>query len=131
LHGGHRPVEARAVVADDREVVAPLEAQLGQAAGERGNVLQDCQMPRSFSRTAILSGRRWPWKNNNRGKVSCDWRADACPADSDMNVSSVFAPVRVARRVFYSCGADARPSGASKLAPTLRSKLCGPAITDR
>ena len=39
LHGGHRPVQPRPVVADDREVVAALEALRGQAAGERADLV--------------------------------------------------------------------------------------------
>jgi hypothetical protein len=51
--GAHRPVQARPVVADDGQVVAALEAQLGQAAGNGAHFLatcdqvQVCQMPAS------------------------------------------------------------------------------------
>ncbi len=41
LHRGHRPVQARAVVADDREVHPALEAQRREAAGQRAHFLRD------------------------------------------------------------------------------------------
>ena len=41
LRRGHGPIQPRPVVADDREVVAALEADLSQAAGERAHFVRD------------------------------------------------------------------------------------------
>jgi hypothetical protein len=63
LRGAHRPVQARPVVTDDRQVVAALEAEFArpQAMARTSSAtwlqFQVCQMPRYFSRVAGRSPR--------------------------------------------------------------------------
>jgi hypothetical protein len=49
LRRAHRPVKARPVVTDDRQVVAALEAEFGQTAGHGAHFLRHL---RSSSRSA-------------------------------------------------------------------------------
>jgi hypothetical protein len=59
LRGGHRPVEPGPVVADDREVHPALEAERGEAAGERAHFLADLRpAPRLPDAEILLANRR-------------------------------------------------------------------------
>ena len=137
-------VEARAVVADDREIVAPLEAQLGQAAGER---TQRARRPPSSSRIArcrdpsraspaILSGRTLAMDGTTI--------AERCPAtgaptrataDSDMNVSSACC-ISVSSRsgaFLFLAVLDARLTHQARpsLHPPYAASFAGPRLQDR
>ena len=57
LRRGHRPVQARAVVADDREVHPALEAERGQPAGERAHLLGDLRPGPGLPDAEVLLAR--------------------------------------------------------------------------
>ena len=58
LRRGHRPVQARAVVADDREVHPALEAERGEPAGERAHLLGDLRPGPGLPDAEVLLARR-------------------------------------------------------------------------
>jgi hypothetical protein len=59
LRRAHRPVQARPVVADDRQVVAALEAEFGQAAGHGAHFLRHlAPVPGLPDAEIFLPGRR-------------------------------------------------------------------------
>ena len=115
LCGRHRPVQARPVVADHRQVHAALEAERGQAAGQRPHFAATCvqsavcQMPRSFSRKAGLCGRTCACCNNSRGNVCAPGLCvvstivPSCRLETDNDVSSLLPPVVPACRSGRSC----------------------------
>ena len=75
LGGDHRCIEARPVLADQREVLAAAESFCEQPGGDgldlvtQRRQLMACQMPRSFSRSAGASGRAAACASSNLGNV--------------------------------------------------------------
>jgi hypothetical protein len=101
LRRAHRPVQARAVVADDGQVVAALEAEFGQAAGHGahflghlapGPGLPDAEIFLARRRTIAARGgviQQQTGKRIERGRARPDWDAvmrflssSTCGADS-------------------------------------------------
>jgi hypothetical protein len=88
LRRDHRPVQARPVVADDREMHAPPEPFSGQSAGERAHLRRDFRPgPRLPDAEVFLAGRgtvaalggvllEQAWKSH-AASISCGHRSNS------------------------------------------------------
>ncbi len=103
--GRHRPVQARPVVTHHRQAVAAAKTQLGQATGDRADLVghfgPGVRLPDAviFSRIAGLLGRCRACCVGGRGKVSRLAASAAVPRASDIPtpppVLSLEAPPRL------------------------------------